>query len=106
LKEERLKKAIQLLTLQADEGKVKKIAEKSAAIKVNISTLENSRDEAQKELDDYVATWRSETDAAKNKLELIKRFSPDDNRESRAFTNSPDVDHMSCDPGLRLTTES
>lgn len=73
---------------------------------VNISTLGNCRNETQKELDDYVAKWRSETDAAKNKLELIKRFSPDDNRESRAFTNSPDTDHMSCNPGLRLTSDS
>lgn len=75
-------------------------------MEVTISTLANFRDEAQTELDDYVTHWRSETDDAKNKLELIKRFSPEDNRESRAFTNSPEVDHMSCDTGPRLTTDS
>jgi hypothetical protein len=75
-------------------------------VDVNISTLANFRDEAQKELDDYMANWRSETDAAKNKLELIKRFSPDDNRESRAFTNSSDADLMTCDTGPRLTADS
>jgi hypothetical protein len=108
LKHKRLKEAIQLLNFQADEGKLKKIAEKSAAMEVNISTLSNFRDAAQKELDDYVAKWRSETDAAKNKLELIKRFSPDDTCESRAYTLGSElpVDPTNSDINLRLTAES